>query len=761
MVAMPFKLGRLFRARGAKKPERKRSRLGVRGSLFLAFAAIAAMALVISGGASILLDQLGRVMASLSGTDIPRLSASLQLTAMSESLASRAPALLQAQTDAARNEQLKSLKSTQAAALEKIKQIKAIGGADETVVSGLEENVKNLDDMINSLGNAAKERIDIVDKREQQFVKMRSAHKELVEAINDAMTDARAGVKAALAIDVSVKVAPVKAEDADDDKDATAAKAEAATKAAQVKADKARQDRDKAITEAMRKTDVLAALLAEANQMAGDMSAAPAASHTEILDAYKDVFKKTKKAMQEGVDSLADMTETAALKSSLAKLVAFGEGKNSLFELRAKEIDDAEFSQLTLDETRKLSSGMEVGVRSLVDNVQTGTIAATDRAHKMVQFSTLVMVALGVGTLVGSGLFVWLYVGRNILRRIANLQLVMKRLAEGDLEAEVAASRAQDEVAEMARSLEVFREGMINARALGAEQEKDRATKAERAGKMERQIGTFEDTVRSALDTLIASANAMQSTAENMSVSADKSSALASAVASAAEETSVNVQTVSSGTEELSSSIQEISRQVSNSTTVAGKAVTEAGETDSTMQGLADCASRISTVVDLIQTIASQTNLLALNATIEAARAGESGRGFAVVASEVKSLADQTAKATDEIRSQIVTMQNVATTAVGAIRHIGQTIGEINQVTTAIAAAVEEQGAATREIARNIQHAASGTSEVSSNIVGVSQASSDAGNAASEVLTASAGLRREADVLRQEIDTFLAGIRAA
>jgi methyl-accepting chemotaxis protein len=572
------------------------------------------------------------------------------------------------------------------------------------------------------------------------------------------MTDAKGAVKSALAMNVSVKPAAVKADDAaDEDKDAAAAaKAEAAAKA-----DKARQEKDKAIEEAMRKTDVLAALLAQVNQMAGDLSAAPAASKTETIDAYKDTFKKTKKVMQDNVDSLAGMPEGAALKAAFAKFVAFGEGKNSVFELRAKEIDSAEFSELTLDETRKLSSGMDVGVKSLVENVQTSTIAATDRAHSLIQFSTLVMVAMGVGTLVGSFLFVWLYVGRNILRRIANLQLVMRRLAEGDLEAEVAASRAQDEVADMGRSLEVFRESMINARTLSAEQEKDRAVKAERAGKMEQQIATFEDTVRSALDTLIASANAMQSTAETMSVSADKSSALASAVASAAEETSVNVQTVSSGTEELSSSIEEISRQVSNSTTVAGKAVTEAGETDSTMQGLADCASRISTVVDLIQTIASQTNLLALNATIEAARAGESGRGFAVVASEVKSLADQTAKATDEIRSQIATMQNVATSAVGAIRHIGQTISEINEVTTAIAAAVEEQGAATKEIARNIQQAASGTAEVSSNIVGVSQASSDAGSAASEVLTASAGLRREADTLRQEIDSFLAGIRAA
>ena len=183
--------------------------------------------------------------------------------------------------------------------------------------------------------------------------------------------------------------------------------------------------------------------------------------------------------------------------------------------------------------------------------------------------------------------------------------------------------------------------------------------------------------------------------------------------------------------------------------------------TDSTLHGLADNASRISVVVDLIQVIASQTNLLALNATIEAARAGEAGRGFAVVASEVKSLASQTAKATDEIRAQISSMQNVTTSAVAAIRNIGQTIGEINDVTTAIAAAVEEQGTATREIARNIQHAAGGTGQVSSNITGVSAASAEAGTAATEVLNASAALRREAEALRSGIDAFLSNIRAA
>jgi methyl-accepting chemotaxis protein len=442
-------------------------------------------------------------------------------------------------------------------------------------------------------------------------------------------------------------------------------------------------------------------------------------------------------------------------------LLALSDGKTGVFKVRQQELDSDDFGQTILEETRKLNVGLGISVQQLVDGVQKDTDAATWQARQEISFGTMVMLALGIATLVGSILFVWLYVGRNILRRISNLQQSMQVLSSGDLESEIYQTHHQDEIGVMADSLQVFRESMIHSRALSAEQDKDRVAKSERASRMEARIVEFETTVRTTLDSLSTAAGSMQSTAKSMSATADKSSALVTTVATAAEQTSANVQTVSSGTEELSSSIEEIGRQVVTSSEIARKAVEDAGATDATMQGLADNAARISVVVDLIQTIASQTNLLALNATIEAARAGDAGRGFAVVASEVKSLANQTAKATDEIRQQIGSMQTVTETAVSAIRNISGTIAEINEVTTAIAAAVEEQGAATREIARNIQHAASGTSEVSTNIVGVSSASAQAGTTASEVLTASDALRREADVLREEIDAFLSNIRAA
>ena len=275
-----------------------------------------------------------------------------------------------------------------------------------------------------------------------------------------------------------------------------------------------------------------------------------------------------------------------------------------------------------------------------------------------------------------------------------------------------------------------------------------------------RLADSFEKNIGGIVDVVASASTEMLSTSEAMAASAEETSAQGATVATAAQQASANVQTAASAAEELSASIAEISRQVEESAKISQSAVEEAKRTNETVEGLSAAGQKIGEVVELISDIASQTNLLALNATIEAARAGEAGKGFAVVASEVKNLANQTAKATDEIGSQIASLQGVTKEAATAIAGIGETIGKISEIATAIASAVEEQHAATGEIANNVQEAASGTQEVTSNIEGVNTASQQSGAAAADVQKAAGELSTQAETLRGEVDKFLLEVRA-
>jgi methyl-accepting chemotaxis protein len=373
----------------------------------------------------------------------------------------------------------------------------------------------------------------------------------------------------------------------------------------------------------------------------------------------------------------------------------------------------------------------------------------------------------------------------RILRGLlGGLAATMDRLHEGQYDVAVPSIERSDEIGLMARATESFRDSLVKMRTLEAEQkETETRTAAEKRATEERELAQkkaaeekatadrsaamhtlanqFESAVGHIIETVSSAATELEAAAGTLSQTADVTQRLSGSVAAASEQASANVQSVASATEEMSASVSEISRQVHESSQIAAEAVRQAERTDTRISELSKAAGRIGDVVKLITAVAEQTNLLALNATIEAARAGEAGRGFAVVASEVKALAGQTAKATEEISTQIAGMQTATRDSVAAIKEIGATIGRIADISGSVAASVEEQGAATAEIASNVQQAARGTTEVATNITDVNRGASETGSASAQVLASARSLAKESTMLKTEVGKFLAMVRAA
>jgi methyl-accepting chemotaxis protein len=375
-----------------------------------------------------------------------------------------------------------------------------------------------------------------------------------------------------------------------------------------------------------------------------------------------------------------------------------------------------------------------------------------------------VILALGLATLligVVSGTAAWI-IGRSISRPLGQLGACMRALADGDLGGEIPGVGRGDEVGAMAATVQIFKDNAVRMRELEKAEADTRAgAAAERRTAMEHIASDFENSVNGIVQSVTTAAAGMQSTAQSITATASDASARAATVGAASESASSNVETVAAAAEELSSSVAEISRQVTRSSEIASKAVSEAERTNATVQILSTGAEKIGEVVKLIHSIAAQTNLLALNATIEAARAGESGRGFAVVASEVKALANQTAKATEEISAQVAAMQSSTGDAVTAINGITETITQMSEITINISTAIEQQGDATREIARNIQSVATGSAEISSHIGGVTSSAAATGKAASDVLANARQLDQQSGMLSSAVNGFLAKVRAA
>ncbi|MFN3076176.1 MAG: methyl-accepting chemotaxis protein [Alphaproteobacteria bacterium] len=475
----------------------------------------------------------------------------------------------------------------------------------------------------------------------------------------------------------------------------------------------------------------------------------------KLVDVVKENIAASKKVLAATISSEESDFNRKVLETVQALLPkyegAFSEMSAAILE-RSKIVD--EVNAAIGGEIAKLLEATVASQRKAMDENFVETNALITDTKGLATTTSVVAAVAGL-------LAAWL-IASGITGPVRAMTEAMTRLAGGDKTVSIPATGNRDEIGDMAKAVQVFKDNAIKVDRMAAEaEEQKKRAEIEKKKAMNDLADNFEASVKGIVNGVSSAATEMQATAQSMSAISEETSRQATTVAAAAEQASANVQTVSAAAEELSSSISEISRQVNQAARVSRSAMDEARRTDEMVQGLATAADRIGEVVKLINDIASQTNLLALNATIEAARAGDAGKGFAVVANEVKSLANQTGRATEEISQQIGAVQNATKDAVAAIQGITGTISEVSEISSNIASAVEEQGAATKEIARNVDQAAVGTQEVSKNISGVTSASEEAGQSANEVLGAAGELSRQSEHLRKEVDSFIGRIRAA
>jgi methyl-accepting chemotaxis protein len=707
-----------------------RSRIGVRGRLFLAFTAIVGLAVALAALAILSFTELGGVLEQITSERLPPITTALQLARTSENIVALGPAIAGADTGeqlAARVAQLTEQKERVQILLARLEAM----DIDKSEFAGLRGTMTELGTIFAEVEKNAGERLALtaqtaaaLDGAIKADTEIQSFLKLLANVSATDLTSAQDGIAEYIADPETQKAAATK------------------------------------LIAAQARMSLLQEIQAQERELSSTIIAAAFSADVKKIEIMGLRIGGPLMVAGDLAKKLEDKP-AEHLAEGLKKMAAAAARETGIFALRMRELALADSARQSMEKARLLSGQLSAAIDKLVAAQQTGVESAAADSRQVVMRRTMLLAAVTLLIIISAVLIAWLYVGRRVVGRITVLEAAMRRVAGGELDAALPAASG-DEIGAMAGALVVFRDNAVeieaaNARALREQAEASEARRRERA----RIADEFETQVRGVVETVSAAAAELQANAQTMTATANDASRQTATAAGLSEETSSSVTTIATAAEELSHSIAEIARQVAESTKIAGQAVDEAQRTNGTVRGLAEAAQKIGEVVTLIQAIAGQTNLLALNATIEAARAGDAGRGFAVVASEVKSLAAQTAKATDEIAAQITAIQTATESSVAAISGIDTTITRVSEIANSIAAAVEQQGAATQGIARNVNDAARGTTDMSANIAGVAQAAGETGAAAGQVLNAAQQLSGEADKLRGAVDRFLGEIRAA
>jgi methyl-accepting chemotaxis protein len=696
--------------------------LGLRGRLFTAFGVVAALTVLASGSAIISYDSLGHSLGAIAEKSLPEITRASEVVRATSEVAAAAPRVLTA-ADAAERES--AFKVLTAARQELTRTIAALAGADAARLNGTRDRILvNLDRLMQSVT----ERQTIAAARSALVAGLRKSHQKLAEKLAPMADDAGFTLTIGL-------------QSAADDKDPVVVKKTLAALA----------DNELVSLQAILE------LRAESNLILGLLVEAADLPSADLLPPVKDRFTATAGRLGKAAAAFKD-PETSKLVDELVKT---GTDSGNVFDLKQRELIAAKTGANVVTENRALAQEFEKEVAGLRTRSEGAAAAAVRESEAEIRQGRIILICLALVSLATALVVGWYYVGRGVVRRLVRLQNSMKSVAAGDLATEIATG-GSDEIADMAEALQVFKGNMLESNRLRAERsETEMRARTQRSAEMRKLADEFEAAVGEIVRTVSTASTELEASAITLTKTAEQTGQLSGRVEAASEEASSNVKSVAAATDEMTASIGEISRQVQESNRIAGEAVNQAEATDARINELSKAALRIGDVVNLITTIAEQTNLLALNATIEAARAGDSGRGFAVVAQEVKALAAQTARATDEISSQIAGMQLATQDSVVAIKQIGTTIGRISEIAATIATSVEQQGGATQEIARNVEQAARGTSEVATNIVDVNKGARETGSASAQVLSSAQSLSGESNRLKLEVGKFLDTVRSA